>query len=325
MVAQSEFNLTIEMLGGPAMIVEVKPGPRFSWWKINKAAEEYLGFTIEDVPGGPDIENVEGLSPVRIKQRKEALFRFRRCFATKGPVTWDFTHLRPDGSEFWSRHTAVPIFGDGGEIQQLLLSSIDITELVETQKEMQTVIESFGAPMVIIDVGPDERFTFRFFNSSAEQFFDLKNDEMAGRDVDDFEGVDEYGIVIRKSIITLGKRCVATKMPLSVEQTFQRPGRHRWARLMIVPVFNAAGEVKQIMTTVLDITELVETQKRLEEALTQTLSGFVTICAYCKNIKDDEQQWQSIEKYAAKHMNIHQVSHGMCPTCYEREIQQLDT
>lgn len=99
---------------------------------------------------------------------------------------------------------------------------------------------------------------------------------------------------------------------------------YRWGRHTSVPIFGDDEEVNQIMVTSIDITELVETQQRLEDSLTKVLDGFVTICSYCKNIKDEEQQWLSIEVYAAKHMDFHEFSHGLCPTCYENLTDQKD-
>lgn len=99
---------------------------------------------------------------------------------------------------------------------------------------------------------------------------------------------------------------------------------YRWGRHTSVPIFGDDEEVNQIMVTSIDITELVETQQRLEDSLTKVLDGFVTICSYCKNIKDEEQQWLSNEVYAAKHMDFHEFSHGLCPTCYENLTDQKD-
>ena len=78
------------------------------------------------------------------------------------------------------------------------------------------------------------------------------------------------------------------------------------------------------MITSLDITELIETQNHLENALTKTLSGFVTICANCKKIRHKEE-WQPIEKYASEQMDYHNFSHGVCDACmvtlYSEETQ----
>ncbi len=57
----------------------------------------------------------------------------------------------------------------------------------------------------------------------------------------------------------------------------------------------------------------------LREALTQvkTLSGFIPICASCKNIRDDAGYWQQIEQYLCKHSDL-EFTHGICPACLEK-------
>ena len=57
----------------------------------------------------------------------------------------------------------------------------------------------------------------------------------------------------------------------------------------------------------------------LREALAQvkTLSGFIPICASCKNIRDDAGYWQQIEQYLGKHSDL-EFTHGICPACLEK-------
>lgn len=39
------------------------------------------------------------------------------------------------------------------------------------------------------------------------------------------------------------------------------------------------------------------TQKRLDEALTRALGGFIPICANCKRIRDEKAEWRQVEAY----------------------------
>ena len=54
----------------------------------------------------------------------------------------------------------------------------------------------------------------------------------------------------------------------------------------------------------------------LREALAQvkTLTGFLPICASCKNIRDDAGYWQGIETYLSEHSDV-EFTHGICPAC----------
>lgn len=61
----------------------------------------------------------------------------------------------------------------------------------------------------------------------------------------------------------------------------------------------------------------------LEEALANVkeLRGLLPICAYCKNIRNDENYWQQLESYLSEHTHA-RLSHGICPSCYAGVVQQ---
>ena len=63
--------------------------------------------------------------------------------------------------------------------------------------------------------------------------------------------------------------------------------------------------------------DLAERVHALEAALEQIkqLQTLLPICSYCKSIRDDQNYWQTLETYFAKHSDM-QFSHGICPDCY---------
>lgn len=54
----------------------------------------------------------------------------------------------------------------------------------------------------------------------------------------------------------------------------------------------------------------------------RTLSGLLPICSYCKKIRDEAQQWSSVESYISRRTEA-AFSHGICPDCYERNVKPL--
>ena len=99
-----------------------------------------------------------------------------------------------------------------------------------------------------------------------------------------------------------------------------KDGSHRWL------LWNAAPDVtlEVIYSVARDITERREAEAKREElvrelqvalAEVRTLQGFLPICTYCKNVRDDENYWQSVEAYISRRTNT-QFSHGICPNCY---------
>ena len=60
---------------------------------------------------------------------------------------------------------------------------------------------------------------------------------------------------------------------------------------------------------------------QLQHALgeVKTLKGFLPICAYCKNIRDDKGYWEKIETYIRDHSEA-EFSHGICPECVKKHF-----
>jgi AmiR/NasT family two-component response regulator len=62
--------------------------------------------------------------------------------------------------------------------------------------------------------------------------------------------------------------------------------------------------------------EREELIRQLQEALMQVkmLSGLLPICAWCKNVRDDNGYWKRVEEYIQEHSEA-KFSHGLCPDC----------
>lgn len=60
----------------------------------------------------------------------------------------------------------------------------------------------------------------------------------------------------------------------------------------------------------------------LQSALAEVreLQKILPICMYCKNIRNDENYWQSVETYITHHTQT-RFSHGICPSCYLKVVE----
>ncbi|MFZ0390650.1 MAG: MASE3 domain-containing protein [Calditrichia bacterium] len=63
-------------------------------------------------------------------------------------------------------------------------------------------------------------------------------------------------------------------------------------------------------------TELVKERDLLSKTLRENkvLRRFLPICANCKRIRDENDEWHTIERYFREHSDV-QFSHGICPQC----------
>lgn len=65
---------------------------------------------------------------------------------------------------------------------------------------------------------------------------------------------------------------------------------------------------------------IVNLQKALADV--KTLSGMLPICAWCKEIRNDEGYWQKIEAYLKSHSDL-DFTHSICSDCAKKEYPEL--
>ena len=49
------------------------------------------------------------------------------------------------------------------------------------------------------------------------------------------------------------------------------------------------------------------------------MKQLMPICSYCKSVRRDDDYWERIERYIEVNFEK-DVSHGICPSCYEKEV-----
>jgi len=62
-------------------------------------------------------------------------------------------------------------------------------------------------------------------------------------------------------------------------------------------------------------------QENLQNALTRVLSGYLPICAVCKKIRDEDNQWRPVDSFIRDHSEL-VFSHGICPDCVEKYYRE---
>jgi len=50
------------------------------------------------------------------------------------------------------------------------------------------------------------------------------------------------------------------------------------------------------------------------------LEGLLSVCSYCKRMRNADGAWSSLERYIEQHSNA-EFSHGVCPECYEKHLK----
>jgi PAS domain S-box-containing protein len=92
------------------------------------------------------------------------------------------------------------------------------------------------------------------------------------------------------------------------------------------PVYNGSNEILGSVHIARNVSEARQDERRQKEIIAELkatlmelkgLSGILTICASCKNIRDDNGEWIRVEKYIADKTNV-TFSHGICGSCAKK-------
>ncbi|HXC93741.1 MAG TPA: hypothetical protein VN652_06990 [Geobacteraceae bacterium] len=96
---------------------------------------------------------------------------------------------------------------------------------------------------------------------------------------------------------------------------------------VLVSTYDGEHERRRLLNSELAEVLEINLQKtaELEKSIAEikTLRGFLPICANCKKIRDDYGLWTRVEEYISKHTEA-EFSHGLCPDCFNLEIEHLN-
>jgi PAS domain S-box-containing protein len=162
-----------------------------------------------------------------------------------------------------------------------------------------------------------------FNSAAAERISGFTVDELAGADTFEFIHPED-----RPEVQRVFAHVLSTE---GASGTVRYRYKHKsggWTWMEAVAVNQLADpEVRGVVATSRDISERKRAEDErehllaeLQEALARvkTLSGLLPICAWCKNIRDDQGYWERIETYISNHSDA-SFTHALCPSC-ERKV-----
>ena len=158
-------------------------------------------------------------------------------------------------------------------------------------------------------------------NPAWETTLGFSREELQARPMFEFVHPDD-----RERTLEQNRKVRSGGQALGFENRYRcRDGSYKWL------LWNATADVERqvIYAVARDITRrrqaeedrerlLVELQTALAEV--KELQTIIPICMYCKNIRNDENYWQSVEAYISHHTRS-TFSHGICPACFASEVE----
>jgi PAS domain S-box-containing protein len=162
---------------------------------------------------------------------------------------------------------------------------------------------------------------FKRLNPAWEKTLGFSRQELQSKPMFEFVHPED-----REHTVAQNKRVKSGAQALAFENRYLcKDGSYKWL------LWNATADVEHelIYSLARDITERKEAEQKREQLLRELraalaevkeLKQILPICTYCKNVRDDDNYWQTIEAYISHHTNS-RFSHGVCPTCYKNIVE----
>ena len=215
---------------------------------------------------------------------------------------------------------------DGGELERRLtdlgyevedITSSDEEAIAVRDKAIHEVEDRFFAASIDMLCFLDFSGYFKRLNPAWERTLGFTRVELMSRPFIEFVHPDD-----RERTLKQNAAVRAGGQALSFENRYLcKDGSFRWFR------WNAASDSPEevIYSVARDITESKQAEEEREQLLqklqaalaeVKTLKEILPICSYCRRIRDDKSEWQTIEEYIGRHTTS-LFSHGICPSCLE--------
>ena len=288
-----------------AIIGKTLDGIIVSW---NKGAEKIYGYKAEEILGHP----ISVLIPAGRRSEFPEIMKRLRC--GEHIEKYENTRTHKDGHPIDISVTISPVKNKAGLVVGASVVARDITEQKQAQNALRQSEERFrvalkSAPVVVSSQDLQLRYTW--FNSPY--LFRSEEDLLGRTDADVFDGEEGARLTAIK------KEALRTGTESHSEVTVTVKGVKHHFDLVVEPLRDPKGKLLGVLCSAIETTYLKETIVKLQDALNevQLLKGLLHICANCKRIKDEEEQWQVLEVYLQAHSEA-KFTHGLCPDCLRK-------
>lgn len=179
-----------------------------------------------------------------------------------------------------------------------MLDKLSIDDISDT-------LESFPEPVLLIKV-EGEVFRLVALNKAAWERFQFR-DVALGKSIDE----SYFSQEIKKRLMRTFSVARTSAKPLVTESSFELPDKTTiWMSNHVYPVL-IENAVSHLIVSSVEVTDLVEARNSLKASLSLLASGFVTVCAWCDQVKRGDE-WLPADKY---YYPMSGSRERLCPAC----------
>ncbi|WP_247729829.1 PAS domain S-box protein [Halovivax limisalsi] len=279
-----EFRRLVEAVDEYAIFTLDADGHVRSW---NPGAERIKGYAAEEILG-------EHFSAFYTDEDREAGVPADNLARTadEGVVEDEGWRVRADGSRFWANVTITAIRDADGDLDGFAKVTRDMTERREQERRLQRerdlverILETNPVGTMVVD--PDGEITR--INDRAREILEIDDDEASGYDPGDRPVYDVDGEPVSVADHPASRVLSTGEAVYDWQARVEVPGGgSRWLSVNAAPVRDEDGDIKRVVTTGEDITQLKaqadqlerqrdELRAELDDVFTRIDDGFVAL------------------------------------------------
>jgi PAS domain S-box-containing protein len=281
---------------------------------VNSRTEEVFGYPRNELVG----KKVEILMPARFRSRHRQFRNSYFAHPTVRPMDQgrDLRGRHRDGAEFPVDISLSPVSVNGKTMA--ILTIRDVTERRKMESALRESEEHFRMALMhtpVVVFNQDRKLRYTWIYSSIPAW--LGQEFVGHTDAEIFERKEAAHLSsVKRTVLRSG---VGARD--EAEVTFL--GKKHYFDLTVEPLYGRRQSISGLTGAYFDVTAMrsyalererliAQLQAALEEV--KLLSGFLSICASCKRIFNEEGAWQQMERYIESHSGV-KFSHGLCPDC----------
>lgn len=289
----------------------------------NPAAERLFGRSRRELVGRRPLELELDLVDREGRSLERAHLPAAYTLATGNATESVIGIRRADGQRIWLRESSQPLRDDARTVSGAISTFVDVTEAHETVRRLTDVVT--GANM-----GTWELDTRSGHSERSDRWFELVGHRRA--DVaPTFEGLRDLVHAEDRAAFERIPSYWSSGSPFRVELRLRRGnGEWGWYQIRGMPHLGPLREPERVSGVLVDIDERKRAELSLRSTLEENvrlvaelraanaklreLEGLLSICVYCKAIRD-EATWVRVESFISQRSRA-RFSHGICPDCY---------
>ncbi len=230
---------------------------------VNPQFNNVTGYAVEAIQG----QNIRTL--LTGKDTSVSFDQIWERIATGEEWRGELYSCRENGEVYWLWLASSPIYGNNDEITQLLFIGDDITsrkqveaELRASERFLRAIYTGIDIPIFVVEVTDTGDFVYASNNPKSMQIIGYTTETLEGKRPEDLS--DRIGAESVARAQQRYQQCRDTGAVVEYEQVAHIQGQTSWWHVRLEPLMDEQGKVSRILGIARSITQLRQTQARVE-------------------------------------------------------------